>query len=81
MTWNKDSLFLSSDSLDYGSVLTTTCEAGYHLIGQRERICNEDGLWSGDQPACAHSDQKCFPPKLIRDGFVGFPGNLEEGDE
>ena len=29
-----------------------TCEAGYKLIGDSERVCECIGHWSGDEPHC-----------------------------
>ncbi|XP_064473948.1 uncharacterized protein LOC135388362 [Ornithodoros turicata] len=29
-----------------------TCAPNYHLLGPRERWCQDDGNWSGDEPKC-----------------------------
>lgn len=29
-----------------------SCSSGYHLEGDRSRICMEDGRWSGGEPVC-----------------------------
>lgn len=29
-----------------------SCSSGYHLEGDRSRICMEDGQWSGGEPVC-----------------------------
>ncbi|KAF6091549.1 sushi repeat containing protein X-linked 2 [Phyllostomus discolor] len=37
-----------------------SCSSGYHLEGDRSRICMEDGQWSGGEPVCVDID----PPKI-----------------
>ncbi|XP_064430409.1 sushi repeat-containing protein SRPX2 isoform X2 [Mirounga angustirostris] len=37
-----------------------SCASGYHLEGDRSRICMEDGRWSGGEPVCVDID----PPKI-----------------
>ncbi|KAJ6663299.1 hypothetical protein lerEdw1_010435 [Lerista edwardsae] len=37
-----------------------TCQPGYHLEGERIRVCLEDGHWSGSEPICVDIE----PPKL-----------------
>ncbi|XP_006528669.1 sushi repeat-containing protein SRPX2 isoform X1 [Mus musculus] len=37
-----------------------SCSSGYHLEGDRSRICMEDGRWSGGEPVCVDID----PPKI-----------------
>ena len=37
----------------YQSVITYSCGYGYILIGDRNRTCQENGLWSGQSPRCA----------------------------
>ncbi|XP_044091330.1 sushi repeat-containing protein SRPX2 [Neovison vison] len=37
-----------------------SCASGYHLEGDRSRICMEDGRWSGGDPVCVDLD----PPKI-----------------
>ena len=36
-----------------GSVATYFCDAGFELVGNSIRICEEDGNWSGEAPICA----------------------------
>ena len=35
-----------------GSIATYTCDAGYNLIGNVQRMCQGNGSWSGDEPVC-----------------------------
>ncbi len=49
------------DTSDYdlGMEATYTCEAGFHLEGNKVRMCLDDdgkdaiGMWSGHEPSCA----------------------------
>ena len=46
--WNKP------DS-SIGDVCTITCDAGYVISGSDERICENDGNWSGYSTTCKKS--------------------------
>ena len=35
-----------------GSTATYTCDCGYMIIGDDTRQCQENGMWSGEQPSC-----------------------------
>ena len=43
-----------SDENKYTSVCQFKCRAnaGYELIGSKERVCQKDGKWSGTRPVC-----------------------------
>ncbi|KAG8552987.1 hypothetical protein GDO81_003207 [Engystomops pustulosus] len=43
-----------------GSRCDYTCSPGYQIEGDRNRVCMEDGLWSGGEPFCVDID----PPKI-----------------
>ncbi|XP_056409085.1 sushi repeat-containing protein SRPX2 [Hyla sarda] len=43
-----------------GSRCHYTCSPGYQIEGDRNRVCMEDGLWSGGEPFCVDID----PPKI-----------------
>ena len=36
----------------YGETVRFECNRGYELIGSKERKCEEDGIWTGNQPVC-----------------------------
>lgn len=61
--------FLMDSRCDY------TCLEGYQIEGDRFRVCQEDGKWSGAEPTCADHD----PPKLkcpLSKVKVAEPGKL-----
>ena len=35
-----------------GSVATYSCDSGFFISGNSQRICQMDGLWSGSAPTC-----------------------------
>ncbi|KAM3911293.1 sushi repeat-containing protein SRPX2 [Leptodactylus fuscus] len=43
-----------------GSRCDYTCSIGYQIEGDRNRVCMEDGHWSGGEPFCVDID----PPKI-----------------
>ncbi|XP_077164501.1 sushi repeat-containing protein SRPX2 [Paroedura picta] len=49
-----------SNGVKLDSQCSYTCPLGYHLEGDRRRMCLEDGHWSGSDPICVDID----PPKL-----------------
>ncbi|XP_068106062.1 sushi repeat-containing protein SRPX2 isoform X2 [Hyperolius riggenbachi] len=46
--------------INEGSRCDYTCSRGYQIEGDRNRVCMEDGLWSGLEPVCADVE----PPKI-----------------
>ena len=68
-----------SQSLEYGSVVTYSCNKGFKLIGGGERVCGHNSDWSGQPPVCANTTQTCLVPQLITSGYIAFDGNLEVG--
>ena len=36
----------------FGSVASYSCDKGYELMGDANRTCGENELWSGEQPTC-----------------------------
>ena len=37
---------------EFGSFATYKCDAGLNLVGNVERLCQENGEWSGADPVC-----------------------------
>ncbi|CAL1267119.1 unnamed protein product [Larinioides sclopetarius] len=50
------------------AVATYECDRYYNLSGNSERICQEDGTWSGDIPTCR--EITCYDPGAIMHGSV-----------
>ncbi|KAF8791135.1 CUB and sushi domain-containing protein 3 [Argiope bruennichi] len=46
------------------AVATYECDRYYNLSGNSERICQEDGTWSGDVPTC--KEITCFNPGALQ---------------
>lgn len=40
----------------YGKSVSFTCNNGYALVGSNQRLCQQSGLWSAEQPRCV---RKC----------------------
>lgn len=41
------------DTFLYEDIVTFTCNHGYYMSsGDRQRACQDTGLWSGEQPSC-----------------------------
>ena len=36
----------------FGSIVNHTCDEGYNLIGESQRICLATGMWSAPLPSC-----------------------------
>ena len=47
------------------SVVTYTCEEGYHLVGDNTLYCNNKNLWDRKVPECSFTGKqlKCTLPK------------------
>ncbi|XP_055886163.1 sushi, von Willebrand factor type A, EGF and pentraxin domain-containing protein 1-like [Biomphalaria glabrata] len=56
----------------YGDSVTYSCDTGYTLRGDAERLCDETGQWTADEPECKIVD--CGHPPLLANGYF-------EGDE
>ncbi|KAL4230224.1 Sushi [Mactra antiquata] len=49
-----------------------TCTNGYYIVGDIQRQCNNDGLWSGSTPSC-----KCIPLNAPGNGTMILDDNNE----
>nr|XP_022326524.1 protein lev-9-like isoform X1 [Crassostrea virginica] len=53
----------------FGGIATYNCDWGYEIQGQKDRVCQGDGLWSGEAPKCVLSrgndKEGCGPPPVI----------------
>ncbi|RWS22670.1 P-selectin-like protein, partial [Leptotrombidium deliense] len=46
-----------------GAVCTFFCNSGYHLDGSQRLVCQPDGKWDNESPACVRDPAKC--PTLL----------------
>lgn len=52
-----------------GSVAVYTCSMGYTLEGGNERVCQEDGQWSGREPVCSSKYIIILKVLLMRNAY------------
>ena len=36
----------------FGQTASYSCDTGYNLVGDNNRTCQADGMWSGNEPTC-----------------------------
>ena len=68
-------------SVEYGALASYSCQEGFTLVGAAERVCGDEGRWSGQAPLCVNSTQSCLVPQLISSGYVAYDGALEVGSQ
>ena len=68
-------------SVEYGALASYSCQEGFTLVGAAERVCGDEGRWSGQAPICVNSTQSCLVPQLISSGYVAYDGTLEVGSQ
>ncbi|MEQ2273663.1 CUB and sushi domain-containing protein 1, partial [Xenotaenia resolanae] len=44
--------FREGNIFSYGSEVRFYCHTPYVLVGSASRLCQADGIWSGQQPTC-----------------------------
>ncbi|XP_030845903.1 sushi, von Willebrand factor type A, EGF and pentraxin domain-containing protein 1 [Strongylocentrotus purpuratus] len=49
-----------SDSSNYNSLCSVSCNEGYTLHGSSSRSCGVSGIWSGSNPSCADTTAPVF---------------------
>ncbi|KFD70225.1 hypothetical protein M514_03325 [Trichuris suis] len=59
-------------SVDFQSKVVYSCEEGYRMVGQKQRICQSDRSWSGMEPYC--EEVSCPTLGVLWNGFI-------DGDE
>lgn len=47
-----DGLPDNDDLLRYGHQLQFTCKSGFKLVGPKDVICGENGVWNNPSPVC-----------------------------
>ena len=43
---------VSLDTTILGGLATYNCSVGYNLMGDEQRTCTTEGVWSGSDPEC-----------------------------
>lgn len=56
-----------------GNTVTYSCNPGYILIGEAERVCLENGQWLHEVPSC--EPVECPIPDEIKNGFWKSDGH------
>ncbi|CAG0893228.1 unnamed protein product [Darwinula stevensoni] len=54
----------------YRDLATYQCADGFVLYGPRQRMCLENGTWSGTLPACGASGLRCGSPGQPTNGWI-----------
>ena len=68
-------------SVEYGALASYSCQEGFTLVGAAERVCGDEGRWSGQAPICVNSTQSCLVPQLISSGYVSYDSSLDVGSQ
>ena len=68
-----DGLQLAGDTANYG------CIPGFTLVGNTNRVCRENGTWTGSDPSCeSNSDNKRSITSLTLPLFCSDSGCVSE---
>ena len=68
-------VFLANGTTNIGSVAEYHCFPGYERSGSFQRICLDDGYWSGPEPGC----NKPIPVTILSDNTVDGTQNVRAG--
>ncbi|KAJ1059271.1 hypothetical protein K5549_008072 [Capra hircus] len=60
--------FVFGSEYNFESMITYHCETGYELEGNRERVCQENGQWTGEVATC--KTNPCPVPFVIPENAV-----------
>merc|ERR1719232_1608465 len=68
-------IFLTNGTTNIGSIVEYHCFPGYERTGTFQRVCLEDGYWSGPEPEC----NKPRPITILSDNTVDGTHNVRAG--
>lgn len=51
---------MPNSTVQFMGSATYSCEDGFQLLGDKTRICQSDGSWSGREPNCSEKSNKLF---------------------
>ncbi|XP_014669248.1 PREDICTED: sushi, von Willebrand factor type A, EGF and pentraxin domain-containing protein 1-like isoform X2 [Priapulus caudatus] len=65
----------------YGDEIKFVCEDGFQLLGNASAVCQRDGRWSGEQPACQlGAESLCLAPPTPPRALGGNRSAFREGE-
>lgn len=52
----------------FGATATYRCISGYRLLGEKTRTCQQNGVWSGEEPRCVRKQYKILICMILNGG-------------